>query len=197
MTSGMALLTLDLWNPHVGLALWAVLATPPLLGMVHGVTPDEHTWPITFSCAVGGHSSRAGMRNALIFSAAFTLQRPPASELAYLAPARFLTLGSRANYIIYLAVGSAMVWAARYVRAARCRGMSISISTSAARLGGRLAPRLRNAPHSRPRSRRSPARPFSRRSPACSHSRRRPSPDEAPISTSRRRGAGGASALGR
>jgi len=65
-----------------------------LLGMVHGITPDEHTWPITLSYAVGGYSSRAGMRNALIFSLAFTLQRALASELAYLALARFLTLST-------------------------------------------------------------------------------------------------------
>jgi ABC-type nickel/cobalt efflux system permease component RcnA len=65
---GALILALDLWNPHVGLALWAVLVTAFLLGMVHGITPDEHTWPITFSYAVGGYSSRAGMRNALIFS---------------------------------------------------------------------------------------------------------------------------------
>lgn len=110
------LLGIDLWNPHVGLAMWAILLTAFLLGMVHGVTPDEHTWPITFSYAVGGYSSRAGMRNALIFSLAFTLQRAIASELAYLALGRFLTLGSRGDYIVYVVVGFAMVWAARYIR---------------------------------------------------------------------------------
>jgi ABC-type nickel/cobalt efflux system permease component RcnA len=116
---GASLLALDLWNPHVGLALWAVFVTAFLLGMVHGITPDEHTWPITFSYAVGGYSSRAGMRNALIFSLAFTLQRALASELAYLALARFLTLGSRGDYIIYVVVGVAMLWAARYIRGGR------------------------------------------------------------------------------
>ncbi len=116
---GAPLLALDLWNPHVGLALWAALVTAFLLGMVHGITPDEHTWPITFSYAVGGYSSRAGMRNALIFSLAFTLQRALASELAYLALARFLTLGSRGDYIIYVVVGVAMLWAARYIRGGR------------------------------------------------------------------------------
>ncbi len=116
---GAQMLSLDLWNPHVGLALWAVIATAFLLGMVHGVTPDEHTWPITFSYAVGGYSSRAGMRNALIFSAAFTAQRAIASELAYLALARYLTLGSRGDYIVYVVVGVAMVWAARYIHAGR------------------------------------------------------------------------------
>jgi ABC-type nickel/cobalt efflux system permease component RcnA len=116
---GSYVLALNLWDPHAGLALWAVLATAFLLGMVHGVTPDEHTWPITFSYAVGGYSSRAGMRNALIFSLAFTLQRALASELSYLALSRFLTLGSRANYVIYIIVGIAMIWAARYIRRGR------------------------------------------------------------------------------
>jgi ABC-type nickel/cobalt efflux system permease component RcnA len=119
MMSSPSLVALDLWDPHAGLALWAVLATAFLLGMVHGITPDEHTWPITFSYAVGGYSSRAGMKNALIFSLAFTFQRALASELAYLALARFLTLGSRGDYIIYVVVGVAMLWAARYIRGGR------------------------------------------------------------------------------
>jgi hypothetical protein len=59
------------------------------------------------------------MRNALIFSLAFTLQRALASELAYLALARFLTLGSRGDYIVYVVVGVAMLWAARYIRGGR------------------------------------------------------------------------------
>ncbi len=110
---------IDLWNPQAGLALWAILVTALLLGMIHGVTPDEHTWPITFSYAVGGYSSRAGMRNALVFSLSFTLQRALASELAYLALARYLSLGSTGNYVIYVVVGFAMVWAARYIRGGR------------------------------------------------------------------------------
>jgi RNA polymerase sigma-70 factor (ECF subfamily) len=59
------------------------------------------------------------MRNAFIFSLAFTLQQAPASELAYLALARFLTLGSRGDYIIYVVVGVAMLWAAHYIRGGR------------------------------------------------------------------------------
>jgi hypothetical protein len=110
---------LDLWNPQTGLALWAILATAFLLGMVHGVTPDEHTWPITFSYAVGGYSSHEGMRSALTFSAAFMLQRAIASELAYLALGHVLTLGSAQDYVIYVVVGIAMVWAARYIHGGR------------------------------------------------------------------------------
>ena len=110
---------MNLWDPQIGMALWAVLGTALLLGMVHGITPDEHTWPITFSYAVGGYSSRAGLRSALLFSLTFMLQRAIASELAYLALARYLSLGSVTDYIIYIVVGFAMVWAARYIRGGR------------------------------------------------------------------------------
>lgn len=53
--------SIDLWNPiHPGVA--ATLVTALLLGLVHGMVPDEHTWPITFSYAVGGYSTRKGLR---------------------------------------------------------------------------------------------------------------------------------------
>ena len=38
------------------------LMTALLLGLVHGITPAEHTWPITFSYAVGGYSTWRGTR---------------------------------------------------------------------------------------------------------------------------------------
>ena len=43
-----------------------------LFGLLHGVLPDEHTWPITFSYAIGGASGREGIKAGLYFSAAFT-----------------------------------------------------------------------------------------------------------------------------
>ncbi|HVB64913.1 MAG TPA: DUF2946 family protein, partial [Nitrolancea sp.] len=47
---------INLWNPtHISLGI--DLLTALLLGMLHGVTPDEHTWPITFSYAVGSYST--------------------------------------------------------------------------------------------------------------------------------------------
>src|SRR5579875_2447057 len=74
-------LPVNLWNPgHVTLAV--DLLTAFLLGVVHGVTPDEHTWPITFSYAVGGYSTRRGLLAGLTFSLAFAVQRALASELA-------------------------------------------------------------------------------------------------------------------
>ncbi len=78
-----------------------------LFGLLHGVLPDEHTWPITFSYAIGGASGRKGIKAGLYFSAAFTLQRTLLSELAYLALAPFL-LRPAVNGIVYIVVGLAM-----------------------------------------------------------------------------------------
>lgn len=105
----------NLWDPHLGLAFGAILITAFLLGMVHGITPDEHTWPITFSYAIGSYSTRKGIIAGLTFSAAFTFQRALASELAYLALDRWFTIGSAVDYVVYLVVGGVMVWAARHI----------------------------------------------------------------------------------
>jgi cytochrome c biogenesis protein CcdA len=85
----------------------AALAYSFMFGLLHGILPDEHTWPITFSYAIGGASGREGMRAGLFFSAAFTLQRTLLSEVAYLALAPFL-LSPVVNGIVYLVVGAAM-----------------------------------------------------------------------------------------
>ncbi|MGC8489421.1 MAG: hypothetical protein ACP5QO_14565 [Clostridia bacterium] len=104
---------LNLWNPqHLTLAL--VLPTAFLLGMTHGITPDEHTWPITFSYAVGSYSSRGGRRVGFLFSAAFTLQRALASELAFLALSAF-QFAARWEYVVYLVVGTVMVASGLYI----------------------------------------------------------------------------------
>ena len=100
---------INLWNP-VHVSLGVDLLTAFLLGLVHGVTPDEHTWPITFSYAIGGYSTKQGLRAGLVFSAAFTAQRALASELAYLGLAKIFTAGNL-NYYIYAVVGAVMVWA--------------------------------------------------------------------------------------
>jgi hypothetical protein len=85
-----------------------------LFGLLHGVLPDEHTWPITFSYAIGGASGRQGIKAGLYFSAAFTLQRTLLSEVAYLALAPFL-LSPTINGIVYLIVGFAMTAAGAIV----------------------------------------------------------------------------------
>lgn len=83
-----------------------------LMGLIHGITPDEHTWPITFSYSIGSYSTKGGMRAGLLFSSAFTLQRAIASELAYFALARFLTRPGEEE-TVYLLVGAVM-WMSGY-----------------------------------------------------------------------------------
>ncbi len=78
-----------------------------LFGLLHGILPDEHTWPITFSYAIGGASGRQGMKAGLYFSGAFTVQRLIVSELSYLALAPFL-LSPIVNGIVYVIVGVVM-----------------------------------------------------------------------------------------
>ncbi|MDA8194686.1 MAG: hypothetical protein M0Z53_11925 [Thermaerobacter sp.] len=112
---------MNLWNPaHLPWLL--ALATAGLLGMVHGITPDEHTWPITFSYSIGSYSSRGGRRVGLLFSLAFTVQRALASELAYFALTAF-QLQPRWQFGVYLVVGLVMVGSGVYIlrrgRAAR------------------------------------------------------------------------------
>ncbi|EQD39053.1 conserved hypothetical protein, membrane, partial [mine drainage metagenome] len=104
---------LNLWNPS-HLAFGLSLLTAFVLGIVHGVTPDEHTWPITFSYAVGSYSTRRGLRAGLLFSLSFTLQRAIASELAFLGLAPLMTLVS-GNYWVYLIVGAVMLLGGRLI----------------------------------------------------------------------------------
>jgi hypothetical protein len=85
-----------------------------LFGLLHGILPDEHTWPITFSYAIGGASGRQGMKTGLYFSAAFTLQRMLLAEFAYLALAPYL-LSAKVNSIVYLVVGAVMAAAGSMV----------------------------------------------------------------------------------
>lgn len=109
----MIVAALNLWNPtHLSLAL--IIPTAVLLGMLHGVTPDEHTWPITFSYSVGSYSSKGGRRAGFLFSAAFTLQRAIASELAFLALSQF-ELATRWGFEVYIVVGAVMLGSGLYV----------------------------------------------------------------------------------
>ena len=108
------ILALDILNPgHV--AGWlAIVGISLLLGIIHGITPDEHTWPITFSYAIGSYSTKRGLRAGLIFSAAFTLQRAIASELAYLGLSRIYTFASL-NDFVYIFVGALMAIAGFFI----------------------------------------------------------------------------------
>lgn len=104
---------LNLWNPD-HLSLTVGLITALLLGMIHGITPDEHTWPITFSYSIGSYSTKGGMFAGLIFSAGFTIQRAIASELAFLALAGFL-IHTTAENIVYIIVGLVMGMSGYYI----------------------------------------------------------------------------------
>jgi sulfite exporter TauE/SafE len=86
---------------------WVALVYSFLFGLLHGVLPDEHTWPITFSYAIGGASGKAGMKAGLYFSAAFTVQRALLSEVSYLALAPLL-LNPNINGTVFIVVGIAM-----------------------------------------------------------------------------------------
>lgn len=86
------------------------------LGMLHGVIPDEHTWPITFAYSVGTTTGRGGIRSGAWFSTAFTAQRAMMSAIVYLAISAVvgywginLATGDQSiNGPVYIAVGSAM-----------------------------------------------------------------------------------------
>ena len=105
---------INLYNPS-NVDFIAALIISYLLGIVHGITPDEHTWPITFSYAVGSGSTRGGLKAGLIFSSGFTLQRAILSEVAYFALAGiFMT--AFAFGITYFCVGIAMLAAGVYIK---------------------------------------------------------------------------------
>src|SRR5579875_4190875 len=103
-----------LLNPPRGLTVATILGIAVVLGMLHGITPDEHTWPITFSYSIGSYSTRGGMRAGLFFSLAFTLQRAIASELAYFALAGFLTRPG-AEQVVYVVVGIVMLLSGYFI----------------------------------------------------------------------------------
>lgn len=84
-----------------------VLGTCFMLGLLHGVLPDEHTWPITFSYAIGSASGKEGMKAGIFFSAAFAIQRALMGLLVYAALAPFLKWESF-NSWVFVAVGLGM-----------------------------------------------------------------------------------------
>lgn len=72
-------------NPNAsGLSLEVILLFAFILGILHGITPDEHTWPITFSYSVGSYSSRGGMKSGFTFSLGFIVQRAILTTLGFL-----------------------------------------------------------------------------------------------------------------
>lgn len=99
------------WN-----TLWFLLAGCFALGTLHGLIPDEHTWPITFAYSVGTTTGRGGVKSASWFSLAFTAQRAMMSTVVYLALSAAIgfwgfnlaTADNAVNGPVYIAVGIAM-----------------------------------------------------------------------------------------
>lgn len=104
----------ELLNPSNGLTLSTILLFSYILGLLHGVTPDEHTWPITFSYAIGKYSTKKGMKAGFLFSLGFTIQR------AFLTTLGFLGLAAiykeyNLDGPVYLIVGIVMAIAGSYI----------------------------------------------------------------------------------
>ncbi len=107
------MLPINVYNP-TNVTFAGALILSVLLGLMHGIVPDEHTWPITFSYAIGSFSAKKGAKAGLIFSSGFTLQRAFLSELAYFALASIFTTAA-AFGITYIVVGLAMFVAGAYI----------------------------------------------------------------------------------
>ncbi|MCL4446778.1 MAG: sulfite exporter TauE/SafE family protein [Thermoplasmatales archaeon] len=94
-------------NPPAGLSVYLILLIAGILGILHGITPDEHTWPITFSYSVGSYSTRGGMKSGFVFSAGFTIQRAILTSLGFIGLAAIYQKYDLNGYI-YVMVGFVM-----------------------------------------------------------------------------------------
>ncbi len=121
-----------LLNPPTGLSLGEIMVISFLLGMMHGATPDEHTWPITFSYAIGKYSTRGGMAAGFLFSLGFTIQRAFLTTLGYLGLAYFY---QRYNLDgpVYIVVGLVMAIAGSYILKGRSLHLPIDVALGGSR----------------------------------------------------------------
>jgi predicted membrane protein len=103
-----------LLHPPSGLPVTIILIVSLLLGMLHGITPDEHTWPITFSYAVGEYSTRGGMKAGFLFSLGFTAQRAILTTLGFAGLAYFY-MKYNLDGPVYFVVGFVMALAGSYI----------------------------------------------------------------------------------
>ncbi len=101
-------------NPTGKIIIGDVLIISFILGMLHGITPDEHTWPITFSYAIGSYSKKKGMKAGLAFSSGFTIQRAFLSTLGFLGLA-YIYKQYNLDGPVYIIVGIAMLIAGMYI----------------------------------------------------------------------------------
>jgi len=116
----------EILNPSSGLPLPTILAVSFILGLLHGATPDEHTWPITFSYAVGKYSTRGGMKAGFLFSSGFTIQRAFLTTLGYLGLASFYQQYDL-DGPVYVVVGIAMAVAGAYVLKGRYLHLPVDV----------------------------------------------------------------------
>ena len=84
------------------------------LGLIHGITPDEHTWPITFSYSIGAFNTKGGAKAGMFFSLGFTAQRALLGVLAFTALASFFA-GIYTNSIVFIIVGLVMSASGFYI----------------------------------------------------------------------------------
>ncbi|MEM3353654.1 MAG: hypothetical protein QXW16_06700 [Saccharolobus sp.] len=101
-------------NPPQGLSTSTILLLSLILGMLHGATPDEHTWPITFSYAVGKYSTKGGMKAGFLFSLGFTIQRALLTTLGFIGLAEFYQQYNL-DGPVYAIVGIVMAIAGSYI----------------------------------------------------------------------------------
>lgn len=119
-------------NPPTGLSVSVILGISLILGMLHGITPDEHTWPITFSYSIGSYSTKGGMRSGFMFSLGFMLQRAVLTTLGFLGLAAVYKIYNL-DGPVYIIVGIAMLFAGSYL----LKGKYVHLPVDKL-LGGRL-----------------------------------------------------------
>jgi len=100
--------------PSSGLPVSEILIFSLILGILHGATPDEHTWPITFSYAIGKYSTKGGMKAGLLFSLGFTIQRAFLTTLGYIGLA-YIYNKYNLDGPVYFVVGLVMAIAGSYI----------------------------------------------------------------------------------
>jgi hypothetical protein len=107
-----------LLNPPAGLTVSTILVIAFILGLLHGITPDEHTWPITFSYSIGSYSTRGGMKSGFTFSLGFMVQRGILTTLGFLSLAAIYK-AYNLDGPVYIVVGLVMLTAGSYVMKGR------------------------------------------------------------------------------
>lgn len=118
-----------LLDPPNGLTISSILIISYILGVLHGATPDEHTWPITFSYAVGKYSTKGGMKAGFLFSLGFTLQRAFLTTLGFIGLASFYN-AYNLDAPVYMIVGIVMAIAGSYILKGRYIHLPIDVIMS-------------------------------------------------------------------